>query len=192
MQSTNPNKQTPPIPETSVRKPGPSPINPSLSRGNLLQKQIRLIIWETRNHLLLHKRGTAHAEVRHVSLRSLTQELQRGREHDLDWQEKPVLCLEDVQLFSFLFFSFFYIAKRYCMGWCFSSTRASVHWELNWQGWNSWVCLFYRFKAQRARHLKARVHHCMVSKTAKAQIWNLHTWTKIGRNWNQLKFLGTT
>lgn len=80
--------------------------------------------------------------------------------------------------------AFFDTAKRYCMGWCFSSTRASVHWELDWQGWNGWVCLFYHFTTLRARHLKARIHHCTVSKSVKAQIWNLHTWAKIGRIWN--------
>lgn len=162
-----------------MHKPGPLPINPSLFRGDLLQKQIRLIIWETRNHLLVHKRGTAGTEVMHLSPPSLSQELQRGHKHDFFWAEKPgfLLCLGDLWLYLDT-------AKRYCTGWCFSSTGASVHWELDWQGWNCWACLFYDFTTLKARHLKARIHHCTVSKSAKAQIWNLHTWTKIGYIWN--------
>lgn len=62
------------IPEFSVHKPGLSPVNPSLSRGTLLQEQIRWIIWEIRNPLLMQEQETAH-----ISPASLTQELQRGQ-----------------------------------------------------------------------------------------------------------------
>jgi len=34
----------------------------------MLQKQTGLIILETRNHILVHKSGTAHTEVMHISL----------------------------------------------------------------------------------------------------------------------------
>lgn len=136
-----------------MHKPGLSPINPSLSGGTSLQEQIRWIIWETGNHSLVQEEEPAH-----ISPHSLSQELQRGHKHhssEVRWGTAVLLRPVDLRLL-------FGTAER-CgiLGWSFSGTRASVHWEADWQGWNGWVCLFSHFttrKSQTSESLDASLH----------------------------------